>query len=117
MNQFDPAPPAPDLNSIKIKSGDLQINYSSLRQAPFSKKKKEKNSAAVALGKRKTTFYRYVNLSNYSIYSPTLDMEVFIEDSSLPLSDSSPNFSVLLRRYAAESTGEYQQISGAGLKI
>lgn len=52
-----------------------------------------KNRAAHALGIPKTTFDRYVNLKNHSVYSPVLDMDIFIIDSSEPLSEASPVFS------------------------
>ncbi len=52
-----------------------------------------KNRAAHALGIPKTTFDRYVNLKNHSVYSPVLDMDIFIIDSSEPLSEGSPVFS------------------------
>lgn len=49
-----------------------------------------KNRAAVSLGIPKTTFYRYVNLKNYSVYSPVLDMDVFLIEKSQPLTGDVP---------------------------
>ena len=52
-----------------------------------------KNRAAISLGIPKTTFYRYVNLKNHSVYSPILEMDVFLIDKSKLLSEDSPNYS------------------------
>jgi hypothetical protein len=41
----------------------------------------------------KTTFDRYVNLKNHSVYSPILEMDVFLIDLFEPLSLDSPNYS------------------------
>jgi hypothetical protein len=51
-----------------------------------------KNRAAVSLGIPKTTFDRYINLKNYSVYSPVLDMDVYLIDSSNPMSLDSPKY-------------------------
>ena len=52
-----------------------------------------KNRAAISLGIPKTTFDRYVNLKNHSVYSPILEMDVFLIDKSKLLSEDSPNYS------------------------
>jgi hypothetical protein len=51
-----------------------------------------KNSAAVSLGIPKTTFDRYINLQNFTVYSPVLDMDVYLIDPSMPLSEDSPSY-------------------------
>jgi chemotaxis signal transduction protein len=51
-----------------------------------------KNRAAVSLGIPKTTLDRYINFKNYPVYSPVLDMEVFLIDPSKPLSQGSPDY-------------------------
>lgn len=57
----------------------------------FRMKYSSKNRAAVSLGIPKTTLDRFVNLENYPVYSPVLDMDVYLIDSSKPLSQNSPN--------------------------
>lgn len=52
-----------------------------------------KNRAAISLGIPKTTFDRYVNLENHAVYSPILEMYVFLIDPSKPLSQDSPDYS------------------------
>ena len=49
-----------------------------------------KNRAAISLGIPNTTLARYINLENYSVFSPVLNMNVFLVDPSLPLSQDSP---------------------------
>ena len=51
-----------------------------------------KSRAAISLGIPKTTFDRYVNLKNHSIYSPILEMDVFLIDESKPLSQDLPDY-------------------------
>jgi len=51
-----------------------------------------KNRAAISLGIPKTTLDRYVNLKNFTVYSPVLDMDVYIIDPSKPLSEDSPSY-------------------------
>lgn len=50
-----------------------------------------KNRAAIYLGIPKTTFDRYVNLKNRSVYSPILKIDVFLIDKSKPLPEDLPN--------------------------
>jgi hypothetical protein len=52
-----------------------------------------KNRAAISLGIPKTTFDRYVNLENHAVYSPILEMYVFLIDPSKPFYQDSPNYS------------------------
>lgn len=59
----------------------------------FVMKYSSKNRAAVSLGISKTTFDRYVNLKNHSVYSPVLEMDVFLIDPTKPLSQDSPEYS------------------------
>ncbi|GAA5135336.1 hypothetical protein GCM10023339_73180 [Alloalcanivorax gelatiniphagus] len=56
-----------------------------------------KNRAAVSLGIPKTTFDRYVNLKNHSVYSPVLDMDVFLIDKSQPLTGDVPSLVILIQ--------------------
>jgi hypothetical protein len=51
-----------------------------------------KNRAAISLGIPNTTLDRYINLQNHSVYSPVLDMDVFLIDPNKPLSQDSPKF-------------------------
>ncbi|KAM3064899.1 hypothetical protein ACMFMG_011918 [Clarireedia jacksonii] len=51
-----------------------------------------KNRAAVSLGIPKTTLDRYINLKNFTIYSPVLEMDVYLIDPSKPLSEDSPSY-------------------------
>nr|AVD96792.1 GIY-YIG homing endonuclease [Ophiostoma novo-ulmi subsp. novo-ulmi] len=51
-----------------------------------------KSRAAVSLGIPKTTLGRYINLKNFTIYSPVLDMDVYLIDPFLPLSEDSPSY-------------------------
>lgn len=59
----------------------------------FSMVYSSKNRAAISLDIPKTTLDRYVNLQNHSVYSPVLDMNVFLIDPSKPLSQDSPKYS------------------------
>lgn len=52
-----------------------------------------RNRAAVSLGIPKTTFDRYINLENRPVYSPVLDMDVFLIDPAKPLLQDSPKYS------------------------
>lgn len=58
----------------------------------FLMKFSSKNRAALSLGIPKTTLDRYINLKNFSIHSPVLDMDVFLIDPSKPLSEDSPSY-------------------------
>jgi len=58
----------------------------------FSMKFSSKNRAAISLGIPKRTFDRYINLINFTIYSPVLEMDVYLIDPSEPLSEQSPSF-------------------------
>jgi hypothetical protein len=58
----------------------------------FLMKFTSKNRAAIALGIPKTSLDRYINLKNFTIYSPVLEMDVYLIDSSKPLSEDSPSY-------------------------
>lgn len=58
----------------------------------FLMKFSSKNRAAVSLGIPKTTLDRYINLKNFTIYSPVLEMDVYLIDPSKPLSEYSPSY-------------------------
>lgn len=58
----------------------------------FSMVYSSKNRAAISLGIPKTTLDRYVNLQNHSVYSPVLDMNIFLIDPSKPLSQDLPKY-------------------------
>lgn len=51
-----------------------------------------KNRAAISLGIPKTTLDRYINLKRFTIYSPVLDMDIYLRDPSKPLSEDSPSY-------------------------
>jgi len=69
--------------SIEVRVGD---------NTEFLMKFSSKNRAAVSLGIPKTTLDRYINLKNYTIYSPVLEMDVYLIDPSKPLSEDSPSY-------------------------
>lgn len=68
---------------IEVRVGDNTL---------FLMKFSSKNRAAVSLGIPKTTLDRYINLKNFTIYSPILYMDVYLIDSSKPLSEDSPSY-------------------------
>ena len=68
---------------IEVRGGD---------NTQFLMKFSSKNRAAVSLGIPKTTLERYVNLKNFTIYSPVLEMDVYLIDPSKPLSEDSPSY-------------------------
>lgn len=68
---------------IEVRTGD---------NSEFLMKFASKNRAAISLGIPKTTLDRYVNLKNFTVYSPVLDMDVYIIDPSKPLSEDSPSY-------------------------
>lgn len=74
-----------DYNSkpIEVRAGD---------NTEILMKFTSKNRAAISLGIPKTTLDRYVNLKNFTVYSPVLDMDVYIIDPSKPLSEDSPSY-------------------------
>lgn len=65
---------------IEIRVGD---------NTKYLMKFSSKNRAAVSLGIPKTTLDRYINLKNFTRYSPVLDMDVYLIDPSKPLSEDS----------------------------
>nr|YP_009262012.1 GIY-YIG endonuclease [Chrysoporthe austroafricana]AMX22087.1 GIY-YIG endonuclease [Chrysoporthe austroafricana] len=62
---------------IEVRVGD---------NTQFLMKFSSKNRAAVSLGIPKTTLDRYINLKNFTIYSPVLEMDIYLVDPSKPLS-------------------------------
>jgi hypothetical protein len=68
---------------IEVRVGD---------NTQFLMKFSSKNRAAVSLGIPKTTLERYINLTNFTIYSPVLEMDVYLIDPSKPLSEDSPSY-------------------------
>lgn len=48
-------------------------------------------AAASGLGIPRVSLQRYLNLSLHSIFSPTLEMDVYIVDPNLPMSDAKPS--------------------------
>ena len=68
---------------IEVRVGD---------NTEFLMKFSSKNRAAVSLGIPKTTLDRYINLKNFTIYSPVLEMDVYLIDPSKPLSEDSPSY-------------------------
>lgn len=71
--------------AVEVRVGD---NDNTANLMKFS----SKNRAAVSLGIPKTTLDRYINLKNFTIYSPVLDMDVYLVDPSKPLSEDSPSY-------------------------
>lgn len=71
-------------------SKPLEVRVGDNRQ--FLMKFASKNRAAVSLGIPKTTLDRYINLNNFTIYSPVLEMDVYLIDPSKPLSEDSPSY-------------------------
>ena len=67
---------------LEVRAGDnsLLMKFSS------------KNRAAVSLGIPNTTLDRYINLKNFTVYSPVLDMDVYLIDPFMPLSEDSPSY-------------------------
>lgn len=68
---------------IEVRVGD---------NSQFLMKFSSKNRAAVSLGIPKTTLDRYINLKNFTIYSPVLEMDIYLIDPSKPLSEDSPSY-------------------------
>jgi len=68
---------------IEVRGGD---------NSQFLMKFSSKNRAAIALGIPNTTLDRYINLKNFTIYSPVLEMDVYLIDPSKPLSEDSPSY-------------------------
>lgn len=66
---------------IEVRAGDNTL-------MKFS----SKNRAALSLGIPKTTLDRYINLKNFPIYSPVLEMDIYLIDPSKPLSEESPSY-------------------------
>jgi hypothetical protein len=50
------------------------------------------NSAVIPLGIRKVELVQYLNLKNYSLYSPILQKNLFVIDPNLPLLESKPKY-------------------------
>ena len=67
---------------LEVRAGDnsLLMKFSS------------KNRAAVSLGIPNTTLDRYINLKNFTVYSPVLDMDVYLIDPFMPLSEDYPSY-------------------------
>ena len=82
---------------IEVRAGD---------NTEFLIKFSSKNRAAVSLGIPKTTLDRYINLKNFTLYSPVLDMDVYLIDPSKPLSEDSPSYT---------TTDEVEAIAGVDL--
>ena len=68
------------LASMLIVAGIVLMKFSS------------KNRAAISLGIPKTTLDRYINLKNFTVYSPVLEMDVYLIDPSKSLSEDSPSY-------------------------
>jgi hypothetical protein len=77
------------LTKEQYKPIEIRMENSSTILMKFS----SKNRAAISLGIPKTTFDRYLNLQNFTVYSPVLDMDIHLIDPSKPLSEDSPNYS------------------------
>ena len=68
---------------LEVRGGD---------NTQFLMKFSSKNRAAISLGIPKTTLDRYINLKNFTVYSPVLEMDVYLIDPSKPLSEDSPSY-------------------------
>lgn len=90
-----------------VKDGSKPIEIRVGDNNQFLMKFSSKNRAAVSLGIPKTTFDRYVNLKNFSIYSPVLEMDVYLIDPYKPLSEDSPSYT---------STDKVMSITGVDLQ-
>ena len=78
--------------AVLINDGSVPIEVRAKDNTQFLMKFSSKNRAAVSLGIPKTTFDRYINLKNFTIYSPVLEMDVYLIDPSKPLSEDSPSY-------------------------
>ena len=81
--------------TIKSVDSSIPVLVKGNETSEFTMEYSSKNRAAVSLGISKTTFDRHINLKNHSVYSPVLDMEVFLIDPSKPLSEDSPPLIIL----------------------
>lgn len=77
---------------IMYEGGSKPIEVRVGDNTQFLIKFSSKNRAAVSLGIPKTTLDRYINLKNFTIYSPVLEMDVYLIDPSKPLSEDSPSY-------------------------
>lgn len=75
-----------------VNDGSVPVEVRARENTQFLMKFSSKNRAAVSLGIPKTTFDRYINLKNFTIYSPVLEMDVYLIDPSRPLSEDSPSY-------------------------
>jgi hypothetical protein len=73
-------------------SKPIEVRVGDNTSKQFLMKFSSKNRAAVSLGIPKTTLDRYINLKNFTIYSPVLEMDVYLIDPSKPLSEDSPSY-------------------------
>jgi hypothetical protein len=71
-----------------------------------------KNRAAISLGIPKTTLDRYINLKNFTIYSPVIDMDIYLIDPSKPLSEDSPSHTTTDRVMAITEVDLYALAKG-----
>lgn len=81
-----------EISAYIIFEGSKPLEVRVGDNAEFSMKFSSKNRAAVSLGIPKTTLDRYINLKNFTIYSPVLEMDVYLIDPSKPLSEDSPSY-------------------------
>jgi hypothetical protein len=89
-----------------MKDGSKPIEVRVGDGTQFLMKFSSKNRAAVSLGIPKTTLERYINLKNFTIYSPVLEMDVYLIDPSKPLSEDAPSYT---------TTDEVTAITGVDL--
>nr|YP_009072388.1 truncated GIY-YIG endonuclease [Sclerotinia borealis]AHX83030.1 truncated GIY-YIG endonuclease [Sclerotinia borealis] len=81
-----------EISAYIIFEGSKPLEVRVGDNAEFSMKFSSKNRAAVSLGIPKTTLDRYINLKIFTIYSPVLEMDVYLIDPSKPLSEDSPSY-------------------------
>ena len=81
-----------DISTYHTYDSSKPIEVRAEENTQFSMKFSSKNRAAVSLGIPKTTLERYINLKNFTIYSPVLEMYVYLIDPSKPLSEDSPSY-------------------------
>ena len=73
------------------KTIEVRVGHDTKNFMKFS----SKNRAALSLGIPKTTLDRYINLKNFTIYSPVLDMDVYLIDPSKPLLEDAPSYTTI----------------------
>lgn len=81
-----------EISAYQISDNSKPIEVRGGENSQFLMKFSSKNRAAIALGIPKTTLDRYINLKNFTIYSPVLEMDVYLIDPSKPLSEDSPSY-------------------------